>query len=329
MLKKIIFGFILLSIFTTCRHTTQEEISYENLIEKTLPLTINCDDERKDSLIILNNDLYTQLLPLLKKQEGHSPIIATTLPDEWVVEYQIEKYSSKFDIWLISNTNDINHKVLITIEEQEKSYNIIAALIIAYSSAVEKKDSLESEEWSCNIEKNYTIKIKKKYEKIYSSVIDSITPTNQLIENEDIYYISPNGLITYQQPTIFDVDYMAVIQFADTSEIGIDIDDDWIWNRIHMQETLEEYNILFIETTKNFNNIPIINYYGTKIDIVNISSFLTTQSKGYIFLKKGAKPQYFRYCPAEECIKKVLPYFNIAQDSLNTAIEYNKRNNIN
>ena len=58
-----------------------------------------------------------------------------------------------------------------------------------------------------------------------------------------------------------------------------------------------------------------------EVDIVSITSFLTTHSKGYIFLKKGSKPYYYRYCPAEECIKKALPYFNITQDSSEVVME--------
>lgn len=320
--KKIIFGFIVLGIFTACHQKNKkEENPYNNLTEKTLPLVINCEEVYGDSHPILSNELLTQIFSLLKKQEGYPPTIATTLPSEWLVEYQIENLSSNFDIWVISNTNEITHKVLLTVEKTETSYRIIAALTVAYSVAMEKKDSLASEEWTCSIEKDYTIKVKKKYEKIYSSVVDSIIPVNQLIETEDIYHISLNGMITYEQPIKFDTDYMAIIQFADTSEVGVEIDEDWLWNRIRMQETLEEYNILFVETSKNFDKIPILNYYGEEVDIVSITSFLTTHSKGYIFLKKGSKPYYYRYCPAEECIKKALPYFNITQDSSEVVME--------
>lgn len=310
MIKKIGLLVITVCLLSACHNKNKDKNLY-NLTEKTLPCSVSCADERNDSCSLLSNDLITQLIPLLKKSEGHQPLISASFPEGWVAEYRLENLSSDFDIWIISNQDDITHKALLTVKENENGYQIIDAILVAFSAANELKDSLESEEWSCNIDKDYTINVQKKYEKILSSLTDTLIPDNKLITYNDLYHISLDGIISYEEPTTYDTDYMAIIQFADTSEMGVELDEDWIWNRIHMQEEIEDYSIFFIEATNHFDNISILNYQGDEVDKINITNFLTKYSKGYIFLKKGSKPHYQRYCPAEECLKNAFPYFGI------------------
>lgn len=317
MLKKIFITIAVIGFIAGCKNKHTEEVSYD-VTERLLPCSIHCGDEQADSLPLINLEIFNQFIPFLKVYKGHKPILTTDIPPEWEVEYKLENLSSDFDIWIISNINEISHKAMITLKETETGYKIISGLLIAYSTAIEYTDSLESEEWICDIDKDYTIKVTKRYEKIYSSVIDTILHENKLIEYEDIYHISLNGHIEYEKPEIYEVDYMAIIQFADTSESGVSIDEDWVWNGIHMQEKLEENNILFIKATQDFTNISIRNYHGEEVDKINISSFLTTYSKGYLLLKKGSNPKYQRYCPAEECLQKAFPYFGIDTINMNS-----------
>lgn len=297
-----------------CKNKKQDETLYE-LSKKTLPCSINCSDERKDSLSILGDDLMVQLIPLLKKEKGFSPILINSIPEEWVAEYQLENLSTDFDIWVISdNKTEATHKALITIKKVEDKYQIIDALLIAYVAATEATNKLESEEWTCKIDKDYTIKIQKDYKELYSYVSDTVIPDNKEISIEDVYHITLNGFISYEEPTVFDTDYMAIIQFADTSEVGVRLDEEWVWNLIHLQEQTEEHSILLIEATRQFDNISIVNYQGEIVDKINLNNFLSRHSKGYIFLKKGSKPMYHKYSSAEECIKSAFPYFGL--DSL-------------
>lgn len=310
MLKKIFIAIAVIGFIAGCKNKHSEEVSYD-VAERLLPCSIHCGDEQADSLPLVSVEIFNQFIPFLKVYQGNKPILTTDIPPEWEVDYKLENLSTDFDIWIISNINEISHKAMITLKETETGYKIISGLLIAYSTAIEYTDSLESEEWICNIDKDYTINVKKRYEKIYSSVNDSVFFENKLIEREDIYHISLNGHIEYEEPEIYEVDYMAIIQFADTSESGVSIDEDWVWNGIHMQEKLEDHNILFIEATRGFSSISIRNYQGEEVDKINMTSFLTSYSKGYLLLKKGSTPKYQRYCPAEECLQKVFPYFGI------------------
>jgi len=312
--KTILFSICAIISISSCNLRNQEKESFI-LAEKTLPCMIQCGDEQADSLPVLDDDIISQFLPFLKKFEGQKPVLKTPLPSEWKVEYKIENLSPDFDIWIVSNLHEVTHKVLITIKELETGYEVISGVWIAYSVANEGENYIESEEWIGNIDEEYMISIKKQYEKIHSTLNDSIPPANFLQEKEDVYQISLNGTIVYQQPEIYETDYMAVVQFADTTEKGIALDEDWIWNSIHMQEVLEENNILFIEATHDFDKISILNYRGEEVDKINLSGFLATYSKGYFFLKKGQTPVYHRYCEAKICLEKALPYFGIIADS--------------
>lgn len=315
MEKKISIILIAIALLAGgCKNKKQGETLYE-LSEKTLPCSISCSDERKDSLSVLGDDLMVQLIPLLKKGKGFSPVLINSLPKEWVTECQLENLSTDFDIWIISNHKaEATHKVLLTIKTTEDKYQIIDALLIAYVAATESTNKLESEEWTCQIEKDYTIKIRKEYKELYSYVSDSVIPDNKEISIEDVYHITLNGFISYEEPTIFDTDYMAIIQFADTSEVGVRLDEEWVWNLIHLQEHTEDHSILLIEATRQFDNISIVNYQGQIVDKVNLKSFLSRHTKGYIFLKKGSKPKYHKYGSADECIKSAFSYFGL--DSL-------------
>lgn len=318
MLKKIlIIPIVLVALLNGCKNKKTDEVSYD-LKERLLPCNIQCEDEKSDSLPLVSIDIFNQFIPLLKVYPGYKPIIISEIPSEWEVEYQLENLSSEFDIWIISNVNEVSHKALLTIQKTETGYKVISALLIAYSAAIEHTDSLESEEWTCEIDKDYSVKVKKHYEKIFSSVVDTLLVENKLIDYEDTYHISLNGQIEYQESEAYESDYMAIIQFADTSESGIVLDEDWIWNGIHMREQLEEKNILFVEATHGFDNISIRNYHGEEVDKINMSGFLTTYSKGYLFVKKGKNPKYHRYSPAEECIQKAFIYFGIDIVNMNT-----------
>ncbi|MDD4209395.1 MAG: hypothetical protein PHI52_03560 [Bacteroidales bacterium] len=311
MLKKIlIIPIVLVALLNGCKNKKPDEVSYD-LKERLLPCSIQCGDEKSDSLPILSIDIFNQFIPHMKVYPGHKPILLSKIPSDWEVEYQLENLSSEFDIWIISNVNEVSHKALLTIKKTETNFTVISALLIAYSAAIEHTDSLESEEWTCEIDKDYSIKIKKRYDKIFSSVIDTILLENKLIQHEDTYHISLNGQISYQEPEIYETDYFAIIQFADTAESGIILDEDWIWNGIHMREQLEEKNVFFVEATQGFDHISILNYHGEEVDKINMSSFLTTYSKGYLFIKKDKSPKYHRYCPAEECVQKAFIYFEI------------------
>ncbi len=318
MSKKILIILIVITaLLNGCKNRKTEEVNYD-LKERLLPCKIQCGDEKSDSLSLLSIDIFNQFIPLLKVYPGHKPILISDIPSDWEVEYQLENLSSEFDIWIISNVNEVSHKALLTIQKTETNYKVISALLIAYSTAIEHTDSLESEEWTCEIDKDYSIKVKKRYEKIFSSVVDTLLVENKLIQHEDTYYISLNGEITYQEPEVYKTEYMAIIQFADTTESGIVLDEDWIWNGIHMREQLEEKNILFVEATQGFDNISIRSYQGEEVDKINMSSFLTTYSKGYLFVKKGKNPKYYRYSSAEECIQKAFIYFEIDTVNINT-----------
>ena len=290
----------------------RQEIPVEQrfeLTEQQLPNIISFSSEQ-DSVLLLTDDMTSQIIRHLKKYEGVKMKIQTPLPANWVIEYKLTPMSSDFDIWIISNTGDITHKMLATVTTSQPP-SIIQAVPLAYSAGIEKNNYIESEQWEALVKEDYSIIVSKLYEKIYS-ITDTVSPhASTSMQTEDIYIIESNGNIRYEAPVIYDVDYRAIVQFADTASIGNVLDEDWLWNSIEIQEAAEPVGILFSTATKNFNKLPLYNYRGDEVDVINISTYLEKHNMGYLILQKGQNPIFVPYSSAKEFLPKVFKHFEL------------------
>ena len=91
-----------------------------------------------------------------------------------------------------------------------------------------------------------------------------------------------------------------------------------MWNAITLHENLEPYNILFVETFKDFDQVVINNYLGETVDIVDIKKFTNIYNKGYLVLAKNKETQFIAYDTPVNCLSKIMNIFGIKNWQLET-----------
>ena len=277
--------------------------------EQELPCCIKCNNIVSDTMNILPLEVSNQFYKHINRFEGEQFNIVIPMPETWAIEFKLPSFSPDFDIWIVSNTGESILKLLVTITTNEIP-TIIQALPIAYNMAIEKTNYIESEFWSAEIDNSYHIAVTKKYERLYSITEESAENKSNSKMKTDDYLIELNGKISYQKAETFDVDYLAIVQFADTSVVGA-LDEDWVLYSMKIQEQTEPLNILFVMATSSFERVEIKNYHGDIVDIVDISSFINKHDRGYLALKKGEKMRFLPYATPDVCLQKIGSYFQI------------------
>ena len=306
--------FTLIVLFAAACGSKKEDVSdnYLDLKEKKLPITITCSTLSEDTVRVLTNELVNDLLRDFKQYQGNKMKIQMPIPEDWGVEYKLTPMLPDFDIWIITNLGEPAYKFLATVTASSETPSIIQAIPIACNMGIEKDNFIESEQWTAVVQDDYTVIVKKVYEKLYS-LIDTVNPDNESvsIKKEDVYTIENDGRISYDIPPTFDMDYRVIIQFADTAAIGNVLDEEWVWNTIEIQEVIEPLNILFCPATTDFDKLSIYNYRGDEMDIIDISSYLNKHNIGYLAIKKGEKPLFIPYSSSKECLQKAFNYFGM------------------
>jgi len=277
--------------------------------ELEVPCSIKCNNTIDDSAAVLPLGIANQLYRHLNQFDGGQFNILTKMPENWAVECKLTPFSPDFDIWIVSNTGESFIKLLVTLTTDETPI-VIQALPLAYNIAIEETNYIESEFWTAEIDNSYQIIVAKRYERLYSIVDDSTENKSNTILQKDSYFIELDGKISYQNPETFDMDYMAIVQFADTSIIG-DLDENWVLYSIDIQANIESLNIFFVCVTSDFEKVEIKNYYGEVVDIVDISNFINKHNMGYLALKKGEKTLFIPYGTPEICLQKAANYFKM------------------
>jgi hypothetical protein len=256
----------------------------------------------------LSLDIANQLFKYINRFEGEQFRISAKMPETWVIECELPSISSTFSVWIVSNSGVSTVKLLVTVARDETT--VIQALPIACNAAIEKTNYIESEFWAAEIDEDYHIVVSKKYEKLYSITSENLENKSISAAKKDNYTLESNGKFAYQKPESFDIEYNAIIQFADTSVIGA-LDEDWLANAIVIQEQIEQFGIFFALATSSFDRVEIRNYYEEIVDIVDISNFINKHNKGYLVLKKDEKTLFTPYADAEKCLRKAEDYFNL------------------
>ena len=308
-IKKYVSICVLFFVYYSCFNDKIGDGNAFIVDEQELPCGIRCNNTISDSNQILPMEIANQLYKHIKKFEGEQFNILTKTPDTWAVECKLTPFSPDFDIWVVSNMGESFIKLLVTLTSDETP-TVIQALPIAYNIAIEEVNYIESEFWSADVDNSYNIIVNKKYERLYSITDDSTENRSNTVSKKDNYIIELNGKIAYQKPQTFDMDYLAIVQFADTSVIGT-LNEDWILYSIDIQEKIEALNIFFVTVTSDFDKVEIKNYHGETIDIVDISSFINKHNMGYLALKKGEKTLFVPYTTPEICLQKAANYFQM------------------
>jgi hypothetical protein len=315
--KKTVWIMILTGVFFCSCNSKKDTGTVESIEiqEKKLPYSITCLDDPNDSMYVLSNELINQLLRDMKNHQGHPMNLSIAIAEVWGVECKLASMSSEFDIWILSAKGESTLKFLATVSTTSGIPSIIQSIPVACNAGIEKVNFIESEQWTALVKDDYKIIVTKQYEKIYS-LVDAETPSNESVSVkwEDIYTIENDGRITYEIPPSFNMDYRAIIQFADTAVIGNVLDEQWLWNAIEIQEIIEPMGILFGTVTTEFDKSHIYNYRGELIDIIDISSLLNKHNTGFLAIKKGEKPLFIPYFSSKECLQKAFKYFEVEYD---------------
>jgi hypothetical protein len=308
-IKQLCCGLLAGIVLCACEQKQPSSVEQNfDLPQENLPNAI-AFSQMQDSALNLPNELESQVLRYLKNYEGVKMKIQTPLPESWKVMYKLPPMSSDFDIWIVANAGDPTHKILATVTLSP--FSIIQAVPVAYSAGIEENNFIESEQWTSVVKEDYTVVVTKLYEKLYSLTDTANRQASTSSATEDRYIIENNGKIRYEAPAIYDIDYRAVVQFADTASIGNLLGEDWLWNTIEIQEMIEPEEILFSEVTKNFNRVSIYSYRGDEVDVVDISPYLEKHNMGYLILEKKKKPIFIPYAPAKEILPKVFAHFSL------------------
>jgi hypothetical protein len=311
MKKFCLFTVISAMAFSCGNKKGDSSANYLDLKEKKLPCTITCSILSEDTAQVLSTDIVIQLLREFKQYQGNKMKIKTPIPEDWGVEYKLPQMSPNFDIWIITNLGEPTYKLLATVTISSETPYIIQAIPVSCNVGIEKNNFIESEQWTAVVQDDYKVIVTKIYEKLYS-LTDTITDNESVrTVKEDIYTIELDGRITYEIPLLFDMDYTAIIQFADTAAIGNVLDEQWLWNSIEIQEVIEQMNIQFCLATNRFDRLSIYNYRGDEMDLIDISSSLNKHNMGYLAVKKGKKPLFIPYSSSKECLQKAFEYFGV------------------
>lgn len=310
MCKKLQWGgfFLLVGclLLSACRHNPNE--SRLNLAYIAPPCRIDCNSDLSDTLFALPEEMEHFVYRFLKQEKGESKrvVLRADFPEEWQLEAAIETPYPDLFLWVVRNSGEVSHKLLMTVNDPGNGVEpeVITGMLVAYNVAEEQPNRIESEMWTAEVDAECHLCIHKKYEVLYS--MDDTTHAdrdNLLQEVTDCFHIDGNGQIFFEKPQFMEY-YRAVVQFMDTAESGLAVDDAWLENAMTMQEYLEPEGICFMEVFQHFDEVLLTDYHGEVLDKVDISSFLKTYGKGYLLLEKGKKPRFLHYGPAETVLRK-------------------------
>lgn len=306
--KVSVIALLLLAI-VGCKH---DEVSIFDMefASMSVPCQINSHSMEVDSANKLPIDIESNIINAMKNFEGEPYVLKTTIPSDWYLLSKVESFSDEFDIWLIASEGEPIYKVLATVDLSKRE--VISAIPIVYNVGREMSKYVESEEWSCEIDSLYNVVVTKTYDKLFSlsdeGYKEGESKNKKVI---DRYFIDSYGNFVYVEKPHFDIDYSAVIQFADTAQMTIPLDESWIWNEIALHERLEPMNILFQTSFKDFDQLSVYNYSGEEVDMVDVSELVKKNNIGYILLQKGKAPEFVPYDVATTCLARLAVYLGI------------------
>ncbi|MBO4737988.1 MAG: hypothetical protein J5606_00330 [Bacteroidales bacterium] len=307
MKNKILFFSLIMLLLVAC-HSSNTEVEEIILNVQQLPATITCGNAQNENTKVLDDNQSSFIIKQLKIFDKKF-FTKINISENWIAECEIESFSSDFDIWLITNEGEPYLKLLVTVAENEKFIDLIP---IACNVGTEKTKYVESEYWQASIDEEYRIIITKQYDKLYSLSDEGYESGKSVSKKtEDEYYIADNGTFVYVEKNIFNIDYKAIVMFADKEKLLNPLDDEWIWNAITIQENIESLDILFKEVYSDFDKVSIYNYQGEEVDIVDISNFISTTDKGFIILQKDKDPLFVPYGSPQDVLNKAMLFFEM------------------
>jgi hypothetical protein len=307
----------LLLFIISCGHIDDKNSLREQTIkELKLPATINFSESDTSLREFLSDELTGQLNELNKNQLKDHSKIKFNYHDKWNIGYRI-KSGKDFDIMVVEQEGDAKIKCLITLSKK-KPIKIISSIIVALDNYNEVKGVLESENWSSEINTDFTVKVKKHYEKI----VDEHEVTNSgssVVNDHDIYKISEDGQITVisktdatKQDSTLIQKYDAVIIFMNKpSDEAPQLSEEWLLYNTEVENFCATSGIQIQYCYDNFEQVSIFNSKKKAVAKLNIKKYALQYNSGYILASDDTPMIYVPYGSSDETIKYIKQYFNL------------------
>jgi hypothetical protein len=258
----------------------------------------------------LKDEFLENFMQIHTQYEGTHPVMATEFPEEWGVAL-VERLPEGRELYQIQSQN--REWVYLVITSGFGTQRILDLLPVAINLANQTQGVLETEIWTTEREVDGTFVVTKKYE--WKRSLEHVTqkeyeenPTDYFRTQTitDRYFI--NDYYRFERIYSEDIpDYSAVI-FYYKDEKPEDKEDVFSM----LQAFCEDYEILFTEVRKNFNQLDLYDYKLNFIVTLDVTPFMDLQ-EGFIFMKKGEIPKTVPFGSYERLKIEVKRYFKVVE----------------
>ncbi|MCL2291248.1 MAG: hypothetical protein FWC34_11210 [Bacteroidetes bacterium] len=258
----------------------------------------------------LPEEFLENFMKMHTQYEGAHPTVATEFPDEWGVVL-VERLPEGRELYQIQSKN--REWVFLVITSGYGTQRILDLLPVAVNLARQTQDVLETEIWTTERASDGTFTVTKKYEWVHS--VENITQEEYDANPQDFlrtktvtdkYFINDfyrfEKIVTENTP-----DYSAVIFYYKDEK-----PEDWDDIVPLLQAFCEDYDILFEEAHKNFDQLRLRDYKFNFITELDITSYMDL-SEGVIFMKKGEVPKTVPFGGYERIKIELKRYFKIVE----------------
>jgi hypothetical protein len=269
-------------------------------------ITTNLSDSKE--LYPLPEEFIERFLQVHTQYEGTHPTVAETFPEQWGV-VMVERLPEGRELYQIQSI-DREWMFLVT-TSGFGTHRIIDVLPVAVNLAIQTEEILETEIWKTERESDGAFSVLKKYEWIRS--VENVSqkeyetnPQNFLRSKTitDKYFI--NNSCRFERIEIEDIpDYAAVIFYCKE-----DKPEDWDEIIPMLRALCEDYEILSMEATHNFNQLSLFDYKLNFITDLDITPYADL-TEGVVFLQKGKTPKAVPFGNYDRLKIELKRYFKI------------------
>jgi hypothetical protein len=242
--------------------------------------------------------------------EGTHPTVATEFPKEWGV-VMVERLPEGRELYQIQSKN--REWVFLVITSGYGTQRILDLIPVAVNLAIQTEDVLETEIWTTERETDGAFIVSKKYEWVRS--VKNVTQEEYDANPQDYlrakiatdkYFI--NNFCRFEKVVAEDVpDYSAVIFYYQEEK-----SEDWSETLSMIRAFCEDYDILFVEANKDFNQVALYDYKLNFITELDIMPYMDLPV-GIIFMKKDEAPKTVPFGSYERMRSEIRRYFKIVE----------------
>jgi hypothetical protein len=287
--------------------TTQEPVEYPvGYIAQTISANLSDSQE----LYLLPEEFLENFMRMRTQYEGTHPTVATEFPNEWGVVI-VERLPEGRELYQIQSEN--REWVFLVITSGYGTQRILDLIPVAVNLAIQTDNILETEIWTTEREPDGTFVVSKKYERVHS--VENVTQEEYAANPQDYlrtrtvtdkYFI--NSFCRFEKIVAEDVpDYSAVIFYYQEER-----SEDWSEIISMIRAFCEDYEILFVEVNKDFNQVALYDYKLNFITELDVTPYMDLPV-GVIFMKKDEAPKTVPFGNYERMKIEIRRYFRIVE----------------